>query len=434
MGVALIAGAYLVILMLPCSAGVAKQQAAQVQPLTAGSAMPQLAQHSHIKLSDLQPEQAQAASHHHAVSTVAGHEADWPVSESTNAVEENPAYLHMLASLAQEGELSSPGHSDTEDTEPSLAGVTSPNREIAHTAANTCDGVTAGRDSADLQHPTQTSSKVAAVPASASPEDDAVGSVQEEEVSPLAAALAALVAGVQQAQQQLGDSAQHAQQAQQAQQQAAGQPDLEAASSPASADDDDQASVSSESNGDLLADAAAAATAAGLSPTAQVQPSTPHALPQDAAARDTVMYETSPWSHVTQQGSQQAKHAMFSDQFEQSAAPQARQGLKQAKHAMFADQEEFEPQQAKQQRQTGSGDYVGPASSAPSWSGSAAGVGRFKDNQSINYVGKSARRPKVSTTVNTKQGVAMLCCALLIVARLQDEPSGSTIATQDKVL
>ena len=382
--------------------------------LSAGSAVPHPAQHSHIRLSDLQSEQAQpAASHHAAVSTEAGQEADWPLHESTSAVEENPAYLHMLASLAQEGELSSPGHSDTEDAATRPAGVTSTTRHTATTAGNSHESLTAGRESASLQNPTEISSDVALVPAAAAPKDDAAGSVEKEEVSPLAAALAALVAGAQQAQQQLGDSAQ---------QQTAGQSDLDAASSPASADDNEQASVSSESSGDLLADAAAAATAAGLSHTAHTQPSTAHALPHDAGAHDGVVYETAQWSHVTQQGPQQAKHAMIAGRFEQTAAPQAQQGPKQAKHAMFADQEDqFAPQQAKQQRQSGSGDYIGPASSAPSWSGSAAGVGRFKDNHAINYVGKSARRPKVRTTAIQNKVYAMLCPAAVAKSTRQGE-------------
>lgn len=304
----------------------------------------------------------------------------------------------MLASLAQEGELSSPGHSDEEEVQPKSAFISQPDDGTGLLHADI-----AARDAASA---VQSSSSAADADARGQMSSEVLDSKSEQEAAPLAQALAALVADAQQAQQP-GPMAQQAQQSSQMAQQAQRQPHEDAESSAAGADQNEDAeSMSSQDSGDLLAEAAAAATAAGLSPRPQPHSDLADAQPQyagnpvdqDAAASQ----ETSAvpqWSRVksrqAQHGPQQAKHAVLEDPTVQHAA---QQGPKQAKHAMFADQEiEFESQQGMQkQRQSGSGDYIGPASSAPSWSGSAAGVGRFRDKQAINYVGKSARRPQVS--------------------------------------
>ena len=412
------------------------------QPVTASSGIQQSAQHSHIKLSDLQSDKAQsAAAHRHRLSNEGALRAPPAMDDATDAaaVEENPAYLHMLASLAQEGELSSPGHSDSDEAEVASGFLTAQDQHATPSAAGHAEHAgrgevayigshdmllshvdhsavhpekSAGMPAAGFHQHTQQSNSAVQMSASASLANDTSASTQEEEASPLAQALAALVAGAQPAPQQSIQSAQQAQHepfqaAQHTEQLETEQQSLEAA---AAADDNDiEASLSSQSSGDLLADAAAAATAAGLSPTEHGQTSSAD-YAESAAAKSAASASQGPdvhvasvpqWSYVAsqqaQQGPKHAKHAMFADQDDQGYSQQAQQEPKQAKHAMFADQDDdFESQQAQQGSwQSGSGAHMAPASSAPSWSGSAAGVGRFKDNQAINYVGKSARRPKV---------------------------------------
>lgn len=409
------------------------------QPVTASSGIQQSAQHSRIKLSDLQSDKA----HHH--SNEGAQRGPPSMEDATDAasVDDNPAYLHMLASLAQEGELSSPGQSDSDEAEVPSGFLTAQDQHAAPSAAwhaeragrggvayigshdmslshgdhrAVHDEESVGMPAADSHQHTQHSNSAVQMSASASLASDAPASRQEEEASPLAQALAALVAGAQPAPQQPVQTAQQAQHepnqaAQHVERLEPGQQSLEAA---AAVDDSDvEASLSSQSSGDLLANAAAAATAAGLFPTRHGQTGSAD-YAESAAAGSAASASQGPdvhvasvpqWSYVAsqqaQQGPKHTKHAMFADQDDQGSSQQAQHDPKQAKHAMFADQDDdFESQQAQQGSwQSGSGAHMGPASSAPSWSGSAAGVGRFKDNQAINYVGKSARRPKVMPAV-----------------------------------
>lgn len=293
-------------------------------------AFQQSAQQSHISLSDLVQNQAQKdsqdkASGHQASQAPATGGADLGLDASAATVGSNPAYLQMLASLAQEGELSSPGNSDTEESNAGRHAADSARQAAADSARTsgvhglariTASGVSAGADAEP-----QRESASAAVSGAGGGAD----SIKEEgDQTPLALALAALVAGAQQAQQPV-----QTQQTQQQQHQARA----------LHGTDQDQPALSSESSGDLLADAAAAAAAAGLSPLALSQSQSPAVAGQQPAVLST--------SDLAQQ--QQGSSLL--------TAPQAQQEPKQRKHAVFSDEEpqQFDATEAQQERQAASG-------------------------------------------------------------------------------
>ena len=206
--------------------------------------------------------------------------------------------------------------------------------------------------------------------------DDVQTGVPEtlEQPSALALALAALAATAAQKQAQ--------------QQSAAGTTAAEA--NPA-ADVEDDVSMSSISSGDVLADAAAAAAAAGLSRHwAAPAPQQPEA--------------SAPVQELKQAVSKPVPSAAAAESRpgETMPAPQ------QAQHEIHTQQAQ---QEGTRQRASSSGDWAGPASSGPSWSGGAGDgrVQRFQANQAVNYVGKSARRPKVRLPDSTLVPVRMQC-------------------------
>ena len=143
----------------------------------------------------------------------------------------------------------------------------------------------------------------------------------------------------------------------------------------ADADVDEQASVSSDSDCDVLASAAAAAAAAGLSRRRE---------DGEQAAQLWPVPATAPASALEAQADPR-------EPLQAEAGSSQSQTL--AEYAQQAQQE------GRRQRDSASGDYLGPGSSGPSWSAGADGVGPsiglFRENQAVNYVGKSARRPKV---------------------------------------
>jgi len=328
--------------------------------------------------------------------------------------EASRSYLSLLESLAREGEFGSPGNSDSE---PSPTTVQAPKQQqpwremqaqggqdeasssrLQHSEAAAAKPVSAevshtlsdisnldfGDDAVEAPLPDEASDahmhgnaadQQSQVPALSSyhwlpPSNQAVaddiqtgGAMPEpaEQPSALALALAALAA-----------TAAQKQSAQQAQQQPLQQSVLTAAAAEASPAAEDQVSLSSASSGDVLADAAAAAAAAGLSRRREAPlPQQPEAT---SAANQSSQASVRPESYHP--GAAKADEA----EFESQSAQQAQQ------------------QEGKRQRESASGDWPGPTSSAPSWSGAAndpRGIGQFQAKHAVNYVGKSARRPKV---------------------------------------
>ena len=308
------------------------------------------------------------------------------------------SYLSLLESLAQESDFGSPGKSDN-DTSPNA--TKAPKAEHSWREAQQAPILSKASDAAAAEDSQQLSE------ASVTFEDDAVegllsdeasdahmhgdpasGAVQipsmhpaahdqvagqmyeeEEQSSSLALALAALAATAAQKQAQ-----QTSMQLPQAQTPAQD-------SQPETADADEQVSVSSQSSGDVLAEAAAAAAAAGLS-----------------RPRQDLLQEQLPALPVPATASGQSAFPPKSLQSDTNVASQAAEAGPSQVQIQIG-----EPQQAQQegnrQRESASGDYAGPGSSGPSWSaaanGAAQGIGRFKANQTVDYVGKSARRPKV---------------------------------------
>ena len=337
--------------------------------------------------------------------------------------EASRSYLSLLESLAREGEFGSPGNSDSEPSptavqapkqqqpwrkmqsqggkdetsssrlQHSEAAVAKPvSTEVSHTLSDISnlnfgdDAVEAllpdeasdahmHGNAADYQSPSQ-------VPALSSyhwlpPSNQAVaddiqtgGAMPEpaEQPSALALALAALAA-----------TAAQKQSAQQAQQQPLQQSVLTAAAAKASPAAEDQVSLSSVSSGDVLADAAAAAAAAGLSRRREAPPQQqPEATSATGQSNQSSVRPVS-----NHHGIAKADEA----EFESPSAQQAQQ-------------------EEKRQRESASGDWPGPASSAPSWSGAAndaRGIGQFQAKHAVNYVGKSARRPKVRHQISACQ-------------------------------
>ncbi len=323
------------------------------------------------------------------------------------------SYLSLLESLAQESDFGSMGNSDSEpsphaaqapkpaeswrETQPEASkGIPSPARvqlsNVAVTRPVTAEGsnmlsevsVNFDDDAVEALLPDEASDthmqsanlSAQAVPAGTSrfpllPQTAAAESScqQAEQPSALALALAALAATAAQ---------------QPSQQQLRQQPEPEEAAAEANplADADDQVSLSSASSGDVLADAAAAAAAAGLS---RRRESPPPQQPVPHVAEASVAASASSQADVRTATSAAASQAA------ESRPSEAQIQTRQAQQAQ---------QELKRQRASASRDWPGPASSGPSWSGSdARGVGRFQDNQAVNYVGKSARRPKVSLLV-----------------------------------
>lgn len=323
--------------------------------------------------------------------------------------EASQSYLSLLESLAREGEFGSPGNSDSEPSptavqapkqqqpwremqsqggkdeasssrlQHSEAAVAKPvSAEVSHALSDISD-LNFGDDAVEALLPDEASDAhmhgnaadhQSQLPNLSSyhwlpPSNQAVtddmqtgGAIAEpaEQPSALARALAALAA-----------TAAQKQSAQQAQQQPLQQSVLTAAAAEASPAAEDQVSLSSVSSGDVLADAAAAAAAAGLS---RRQEAPPPQQPEATTSQAPVKPVFSP------PGAAKAGEA----EFESQSAQQAQQ------------------QEGKRQRESASGDWPGPASSAPSWSGAGndpRGIGQFQAKHAVNYVGKSARRPKV---------------------------------------
>lgn len=155
------------------------------------------------------------------------------------------------------------------------------------------------------------------------------------------------------------------------------------------ADAEDAVSMSSISSGDVLADAAAAAAAAGLS--------------RHRAAPAPQQPEVSaPVQESKQAGPKLVPSAAAAESRPAEIGPAPQQ----AQHEVQTQQAQ---QEGTRQRASSSGDWAGPASSGPSWSGAAGDgrVQRFQANQAVNYVGKSARRPKVRLPDSTLLAVCM---------------------------
>ena len=219
---------------------------------------------------------------------------------------------------------------------------------------------------------------------------------QAEQPSSLALALAALAAS--------------AAQQQQSQQAMMPHPVPNAALSIASpaAEADEDVSLSSASTEDVLADAAAAAVAAGLSRWQEVPPPSQQA-PQVWVPESSVV--TTPSSQAPAQVSRKPLP---------SAAAFEAAGCGPSEAEIQSQLGQQAQQEGRQQRESASGDWPSPGSSGPSWSGAAGnahGVGRFQHNQTVNYVGKSARRSKVSTPL-----LCLDCC-----------PSGSVTHFQSRI-
>ncbi len=327
--------------------------------------------------------------------------------------EASHSYLSLLESLAREGEFGSPGNSDSEPSptaaqapkqqqpwremqsqggkdeasssrlQPSEAAVAKPiSAEVSHTLSDISD-LNFGDDAVEALLPDEASvahmhgnaaDQQSQVPALSSyhwlpPSNQAVaddiqtgGAFPEpaEQPSALALALAALAA-----------TAVQKQSAQQAQQQPLQQSVCTAAPAEASPAAEDHVSLSSVSSGDVLADAAAAAAAAGLSRRREAPPPQ---QPEDTSAANQ-SNQTSVRPVCNHPGAAKADEA----EFESQSAQQAQQ-------------------EGKRQRESASGGWPGPASSAPSWSRAGndpRGIGQFQAKHAVNYVGKSARRPKV---------------------------------------
>ena len=321
------------------------------------------------------------------------------------------SYLSLLESLAQESDFGSPGYSDN-DNSPKATQM--PKAEPSWRE----DPLAPSAGNLDIHDSPQLSE------ASASSEDDAVeallpdnasdahasGAVpseavlassmlaagnasqhlpeEEEQPSALAQALAALAATAAQ---------KHAQQTSMQQPQPYGH--AASASQAANAHDHEQASISSEESGDVLAEAAAAAAAAGLSRRQEDLPQPGQQATQLPAVLDpATTSDQVPFQPDALAGTRVASHS-------------AEVGPSQVQ---FQIQEEAQQaqQEGKRQRESASGEYGGPGSSGPSWSSVAGadahGIGRFRANQAVNYVGKSARRPKVSLTSSCKSIQSML--------------------------
>ena len=327
--------------------------------------------------------------------------------------EASQSYLSLLESLARECEFGSPGNSDSEPSptavqapkqqqpwremqsqggkdeasssrlQHSEAAVAKPvSAEVSHALSDISD-LNFGDDAVEALLPDEASDAhmhgsaadhQSQLPALSSyhwlpPSNQAVaddiqtaGAQPEpaEQPSALALALAALAA-----------TAAQKQSAQQAQQQPLQQSAFTAAAAEASPAAEDQVSLSSVSSGDVLADAAAAAAAAGLPRRREAPPQQqPEATP---AAGQSSQAPVRPVSN--HDGAAKTDEADFESQSAQQAQ-----------------------QEGKRQRESASGDWPGSASSAPSWSGAADnahGIGQFQAKHAVNYVGKSARRPKV---------------------------------------
>ena len=330
--------------------------------------------------------------------------------------EASRSYLSLLESLAREGEFGSPGNSDSE---PSPTTVQAPKQqqpwremqaqggqdeasssrlqhseaaaakpvsaEVSHTLSD-ISNLNFGDDAVKAMLPDEASDAhmhgdaadhQSQVPALSSyhwlpPSNQAVaddiqtgGAMPEpaEQPSALALALAALAA-----------TAAQKQSAQQAQQQPLQQSVLTAPAAEASPAAEDQFSLSSASSGDVLADTAAAAAAADLSRRREAPP------PQQPKATSSQASVKPVSNHPVTANADEVR-------FESQSAQQAQQ-------------------EGKRQRESASGDWPGPASSAPSWSGAgndAHGIGQFQAKHAVNYVGKSARRPKVRHQISACQ-------------------------------
>jgi len=335
--------------------------------------------------------------------------------------EASQSYLSLLESLAREGEFGSPGNSDSEPSpnaaqpqkqeqpwremqsqgrkdeasssrlQHSEAAVARPvSAEVSHALSDISD-MNFGDDAVEAPLPDEASDahmrdnaadQQAQLPALSSyhwlsPSTQAVaddiqtgGAMPEpaEQPSALALALAALAA-----------TAAQKQSAQQAQQQPLQQSIFTAAAVEASPAAEDQISLSSASSGDVLANAAAAAAAAGLSCRREAPP----AQQPEASSVAGQPSQTSVRPVSNHPGAAKAGEAEFKSQSAQQAQ-----------------------QEGKRQRESASGDWPEPASSAPSWSGAAdnaRGIGQFQAKLAVNYVGKSARRPKVRHQINACQ-------------------------------
>ena len=352
------------------------------------------------------------------------------------------SYLSVLESLAREGEFGSPGNSDNDSSpaatqahvmeqawgadqflrvgpqDPSLRGSykaaaaeeSSQLSEASSTFGDApaegllpleasdmhMDGTEGGAEGASQHgasgkhtHAGATLGSLQASHAGAAGDEQTARQLAEEEDQPssLALALAALAATAAQ---------KHAEQT------SMQQPQPDAAdfvnklqTADADVDVDEQASVSSDSDCDVLASAAAAAAAAGLSRRRQNDEQAAQLRPVPAGARASAA----------------------------EAQAEPREPLQDAEAG--CSQVEFHTEHAQQegrhQRNSASGDYFGPGSSGPSWSAAADGVapsiGLFRENQAVNYVGKSARRPKVGLLClelfSQDFGYAMPCYAML---------------------
>ena len=339
--------------------------------------------------------------------------------------EASRSYLLLLESLAQEGEFGSPGNSDN-DTSPAATqahvveqeweadqlpgvGPQDPSSRGSHKAA-------AAKESSQLSEASSTFGDAAVeglLPLEASDRhtDDVEGhlhhgaSDEHTGVSGLQAANTG-AAGHELAARQLAEednqssslafalTALAATAAQKhAEQTSMQQPQLDAAESvtkpqTADADVDEQASVSSDSDCDVLALAAAAAAAAGLS---RQREDPPH---DEQAAQLWTVPAGAPTSAVEAQAGPR------------EPLPDAEAGSSQVEfQTEYAQQAQ---QEGKRQRNSASGEYLGPGSSGPSWSAAAdeaaPSFDLFRENQAVNYVGKSARRPKVG----------LLCLKLMV--------------------
>lgn len=365
-----------------------------------------------------------------------------PGSMGAGQDEASRSYLSLLESLAQEGEFGSPGNSDN-DSSPTTTQVHAveqawqadqlPSVGPQLPSPRDCYKAAAAEQSSQLSEASSTFGDAPVdglLPHEASQthmdsvegpihhaasdvhthvnahsgslqESDpgAAGDVQQagrylaeegDQLSSLALALAALAATAAQTHAAQTDM-QHL------------QPDAADSMKPHKADTDldEQASVSSDSECDVLAVAAAAAAAAGLSrrqeenppnggQAAQLRP-----LPASAPA-PAVEAQAGP-----QEPLQDAEAGSSHLEFQNDDAQQAQQV-------------------GARQRDSTSGDYVGPGSSSPSWSAAADGdssgivdgIGLFRDKQAVNYVGKSARRPKVGLLFGQDYRYAVLCYAM----------------------
>ena len=310
------------------------------------------------------------------------------------------SYLSLLESLAQESDFGSPGNSDNDSSpnptqaakaehswpeaqqapvssKASNAAAAEDSQQHSEASVNFEDDAVEGLlpdEASDAHMHGDHTSEAAQMPSMhAAAHNQVGGQMSEEEEQPTALALALAALAATAAQKQAQQTSMHL-----------SQPETPAEDSQheaADADADEKGSVSSLSSGDVLADAAAAAAAAGLS--------RPH---QD------LLQEQLPVLPVLATGSGQSAFPPEPQLSDVSIASQAAEAGPSQVQIQIG-----EPQPAQQegmrQRESASGDYGGPGSSGPSWSAAAGGgdhgIGRFKANQTVDYVGKSARRPKV---------------------------------------